>query len=203
MISRLLFGLLVSGGLAVAGPVFREDFKEVPAHTPVEATDLTCGFLNLKLLGPGAEKVKLSFHPEKKNDPHYLWNGQCEGPVLIAFAFSHELDLSDKGSLVRLRSKNSGKSTLHLAFRVGKQWFMKKEGVSKDGDWTEHHVLVHPGEWQQVEATTLKTRPSLIPDLRKTNAIGFVAPNNPIKSKDCIRLDWFELTSKSAVLRVR
>ena len=36
------------------------------------------------------------------------------------------------------------------------------------------------------------------PDLREVEALGFACPQRGGASKDCVRLDWFELVSGSA-----
>ncbi|MDB4353825.1 hypothetical protein N9Z02_00830, partial [Akkermansiaceae bacterium] len=184
-----------------AGTVFREDFQEVPAHIPVISDDLTSGFLGLRLLGPGAGKVKLSFHPEVKNDPHYLWNGQCEGGVLMAFPFEHELDLNDGESKVRLRCKNVGASSLHLAFKISGKWIAKTEGLQEDKGWKVHELVLDEGEWRELDVEKVTFGEVVRPKWSEVDAIGFAAPVTPNKSKDCIRLDWFELESETAKVR--
>ena len=175
-------------------PVFREDFKEVPAHIPATSKDLTSDFLTLKRLGPGADKLKLSYHPEIPNDPHYLWNGECEGPVLIAFPFQKSLDLSARNWRCRLNTKNFATSTLHLAFRSKGKWFAQKKSVATAKGWNEQTLTVHAHPWFPLnpEIVTLGTQ-AVKPNFKTIDAIGFAAPINSNRSKDCIRLNWFEL----------
>jgi hypothetical protein len=195
-----LFLLVCCGALpVVAAPVFREDFKEVPAHIPAVAADLSSPFLGFEIFGPGKDKVKLSFHPEVKNDPHYLWNGECAGPVVLSFPFQHGLNLSAKDSVVRLQCKNVGKSSLHLALKISGEWVVANEGLSGDQGWTEHEVKLGDVAWMRLNVDEVKIGGVVKKGLlKKVEAIGFAAPVTPQRSKDCIRLDWFEVESSSA-----
>jgi hypothetical protein len=177
---------------------FREDFKEVPAHIPATAEDLTSDFLILERLGPGADQLKLSHHPEIPNDPHYLWNGKCDGPILIAFPFQKALDLSAPDWSCLLHTKNFGKSTLHLAFRSGGQWFAQKQSVATADDWNEQTLGVHVSPWFLLNPNKVTFGKQISqPNFKSIDAIGFAAPINSNRSKDCIRLDWFELVRGS------
>lgn len=177
---------------------FREDFRDdVKAHIPVVAEDLTSEFLSLQRLGPGADMLKLSHHPSIPNDPHYVWNGECKGPVLIAFPFARPLDLSSEQWKVRLQTKNVGKSVLHLALRVDDEWVVQKTPVENRNDWNVQTRSLHSVAWHRMNADTVKMgQEAKEIDFRKVDALGFAAPNKPNKpnrSQDCIRLDWFEL----------
>ena len=100
--------------------VLREDFRESPAHIPIAQQDLTNGrFLSLQRLGSSSERLKLSYHPNKANDPHYLWNGMTSSPSAVLFHFDSPVDLSAAQSRIRVRTKNVGGSTMHLALKIG------------------------------------------------------------------------------------
>jgi len=180
----------------LAGEVaFREDFRDdVTAHIPVTPNDLTSKFLGLKRLGPGADKLKLSYHPEIANDPHYIWNGECTGPTLIAFPFQKQLDLSASNWSLRLRTKNVGKSRLHLAVQVGQKWYVRKESIKNQKNWNVQSIPLHRPTWRSLNPTQVSFGDEVSNiDLTKVDALGFAAPLKPNRSKDCIRLDWFEL----------
>lgn len=193
-IFSLLFFLTILASAQNKDLAFREDFREVPAHIPATSEDLTSDFLTLERLGPGADQLKLSHHPEIPDDPHYLWNGRCEGPVLIAFPFQQPLDLSAQEWTCRVGSKNFGKSTLHLALRSEGKWFVQKQSVASGPDWNEQTLAVHPGPWLTLNPRTIAfSKQKAAPNFAVVDAIGFAAPVQSKGSKDCIRLDWFEL----------
>lgn len=194
---RLIFLLSILSGFTQAQEskvAFREDFREVEAHIPVINEDLTSDFLTLERLGPSSAQLKLSYHPEIPNDPHYVWNGLCEGPTLLAFKFKNPLDLTGKNWVVRLQTKNVGKSQLHLAFQIGNNWFVKQRAVANKDDWNEQSLPLDDSVWLTLNPETIELGgPVDNPDFSKVSAIGFVAPHTPDRSADCTRLDWFEL----------
>ena len=189
---------------ALTPSVFREDFRENPAHIPINENDTTSPFLTLKRMGPGQDQIKHSHHPEIKNDPHYTWNGKCTAPTLLAFEFNHPLDLSDPNSHLKLQTKNFGKSTLHLAIKSKDQWFARVPPVGQHQDWTISTLPLLGKEitYQKIAAdkATLDTKRAL-PSFQEITAIGFLSAVTPNGSKDCTRLDWFALHSKSAVIQ--
>lgn len=182
-----------------APQVFREDFREVPAHTPATAADLSCAFLGFEATGPGAERIKLSFHPDTPNDPHYLWNGDCPGAVLLAFPFAAPLDLSARDSAVEVRSKNVGGAALHVALRCGDAWFVQEAVVPQQDDWGDTTMALHASRWRRLDPE----QPALdgaraTPRWRRVHGLGFVAPERGGSSGRCVRLDAFALRSSSA-----
>ncbi|WP_411845230.1 cytochrome c [Roseibacillus persicicus] len=174
--------------------LFREDFKEVEAHIPAVKEDLTSPFLGFERLGPGESQIKLSYHPEIPNDPHYLWNGLCPGPVLMAFPFKEVTDLSASDWVCRLNTKNFGKSTLHLSVRSGGRWYAQKKSVATARDWNDQSLPLHSEDWFELDPkkVTLGKQAKTL-NFKAIDAIGFAAPVKADGSKDCIRLNWFEL----------
>lgn len=187
-----LFSLLAT---LHADPIFREDFRDdVEAHIPVTSEDLTSNFLTLRRLGPGADKLKLSYHPEFDNDPHYVWNGKCLGPTLLAFDFKKPLDLSPPDFHLRVGSKNVGKSKLHLALKIGEQWFIRAEALTNQNEWNSQLLRLSSSTWFPLDPKTITIgTEQQSPTLTKTVAIGFASPHKSDNSKNCTRLNWFEL----------
>jgi mono/diheme cytochrome c family protein len=200
----LLFTLISALALAALCPsqvpvVLREDFREVEAHIPVESVDLSCEFLSLQRLGPGARELKLSFHPNVANDPHYVWNGECDGPTLLAFGFRSRLDLSSIESSVRLRTKVVGESKLHLALQADGKWYAAANEISDEDDWTEHEIVLADVEWRLLDAKAARLGETVAaPTFNSVTSIGFASPVKPNSSSNCTRLDWFEICSTSA-----
>ena len=195
---KFLLAFLAFVTFLPAEPAFREDFRDdVEAHIPVTSDDLTSDFLTLNRLGPGAEQLKLSYHPEIENDPHYVWNGKCTGPTLLAFDFKEKLDLTSPLWSVHVGSKNVGKSKLHLALKFGEQWFVRKTPLSNKNEWNSQSLPLSESTWLTLDPETIAIGENpQTPNLKKTTAIGFVSPITPNGSKDCTRLNWFELTQE-------
>jgi hypothetical protein len=51
---------------------FREDWKEIPAATPVTQKHVVNKDLVLGLYGPGCDSIKKSHHETPADDPYYL-----------------------------------------------------------------------------------------------------------------------------------
>lgn len=181
----------------VSAEVLREDFREGVAHIPIVDGDLTNESLNLLRLGPGADQLKFSHHPEVENDPYYVWNGKCEGPVILGFELEKAMDLSGKGWWCRARTKNTGASKMHVALKVDEQWVVQQKPIKNGKNWNIQRVTLEGREWRKLDEKKVTFDEKVVPDLKEVTAVGFVAPVKPQGSKSCIRLDWFELTTVS------
>tara|TARA_B110000908_G_scaffold102729_1_gene121062 strand:- start:5100 stop:8147 length:3048 start_codon:yes stop_codon:yes gene_type:complete len=199
-IALTLLSLLPSQGKSL---VFREDFREVKPHVPVSTVDLTMSpFLSLTRHGEGAENYKLSFHPEKPNDPHYVWNGLTSGKTALAFQFAHSLDLSAADSSVKLNTRNSASSRMHLALRTQQGWIVNKNGIGSSDTWKVDIIALHQASWVKLEIKSLSFGELVSkPSLAEVSALAFVNPIRPNKSKNSSRLDWFSLDSSSAKIQ--
>src|SRR5262245_2484656 len=88
---RLSMLILVTAGAALAQSdsgrpprLFREDFKEIPAATPITQDHLTSPAVTLVLYGPGNGGMKKSHHDTPADDPFYIWDGICKGNCMAA-----------------------------------------------------------------------------------------------------------------------
>lgn len=184
--------------------VLREDFVENPAHIPVVQEDLVQGhFLRMERLGPGANQLKRSYHPNKANDPYYLWNGPCQSEGAILFHFSHGVDLSAEDSEIQLRTKNSGKSVIHLLLKIADGWICTEDAIGQTKDWEVSVHLLRDQNWRTWGAESLR-QGDLVEEVNwtKVEGLGFFFPLKSNRSKDCIRLDWFEVASSSMKVNV-
>src|SRR5580765_5554166 len=88
--------------------LFREDYKETPAATPITQEHLSNPDVLLGMYGPGRLGLKKSHHDTPADDPYYVWDGTCEGNCAVT--------LRDKASFadltglakIRWRTKQSG-----------------------------------------------------------------------------------------------
>ncbi len=195
--------LSVLTGWIDAEITLREDFLESPAHIPIAQQDLNQGhFLKLERIGDSAEKLKLSHHPERGNDPHYLWNGITDSPTAALFHFSSPLDLSAEASRIRVRTKNVGRSTMHLAIkRKDNSWLVAEKPVASTLDWTISEHRLEAQTWRGFDGAAIALGAEIHPrSFDEIAGLGFVFPENPRGSQDCVRLDWFEIVSPSMVV---
>ncbi len=75
----LLFPLAYCTAQYRPGLFFREDWKEIPAATPVTQAHVANKDLLLGLYGPGCDSIKKSHHDTPSDDPYYIWSGLCLG----------------------------------------------------------------------------------------------------------------------------
>ena len=62
---------------------FKEDWKEIPAATPVTQEHVVNKELILGLYGPGRDSIKKSHHDVPADDPYYIWSGTCKGNWVV------------------------------------------------------------------------------------------------------------------------
>src|SRR3954453_9387818 len=88
--------------------LFREDFKETPAATPITQEHLTNPDVLLAVYGPGRLGLKKSHHDTPADDPFYVWDGTCEGNC--AATLRSKTSFADLSGLakIRWRTKQSG-----------------------------------------------------------------------------------------------
>ena len=173
--------------------ILREDFADVPAHWPVEEADIVHPQLDLRLAGDAVEMLKLSFHPEIEDDPHYLWSGQCRGLWACWFDLKQAMSFERKGLSLKLRTKQA-KRDLHLLIKTSDGNFASKKPVAiplEKPQWNEQSVLISELSWRKFDPKTLRPGESDSVDLSSIQAIGFTDFQASEGSNACSRLDWF------------
>jgi len=76
---------------------FREDWKEIPAATPVTQQHVFNSDLLLNLYGPGCDSIKKSHHETPIDDPYYIWSGLCLGNWAVTL--KHKTSFVDLSSI--------------------------------------------------------------------------------------------------------
>lgn len=176
--------------------LFREDWKEIPAETPVTENHLENDRLNLHLYGSAKEELKKSHHPEIPNDPFYIWSGTCSANW--AMALSHkalDFDLSAAQSKVVWRTKQSGFRTLRiiLGLKDG-TWLVSEQGSEATEDWETSTFLVNELGWRKLNKEGLfEAQKVEKPELSHVVKIGFTDLMRGGGSPASSRLDWIEV----------
>src|SRR4051812_11153722 len=115
------FVLLLAAVAADAGRpplLFREDFRETPAATPITQEHLVNPKVALGLYGPGKDGMKKSHHDTPADDPFYVWDGTCAGNCGITLKErTSAIDLTGQAK-IRWRTKQSGFRELHLIVKL-------------------------------------------------------------------------------------
>jgi len=180
--------------VAAEGLFFREDTRDIPAAQPITQEHVACPDLSLRLYGPGKTGVKKSYHEMFKNDPHYIWSGQCKGRWAVAFAKTDQAaDLSADDARIRLRTRNYER-TLYVILKTPDGWLVSNEGAGPSEDWQRTVLKVKDLSWSQldIDAVTRGRRVARA-SLKRISEIGFTDLEPGGASKACSRVDWIEV----------
>lgn len=199
--SSILISLFTLNSVAQYRPglFFREDWKEIPAATPVKQKHLANPDLILGLYGPGCDSIKKSHHDTPVDDPYYIWSGLCLGNWAVTLKHSKSfVDLSGFAK-VMWRSKQAGTRCLHLVLKLADgTWLVSSQGdcISKDWRITEFNLM--DLSWYTLNIkSVVEMKPVKDPDLSKVDEIGFTDLMTGGASDACSRLDWIEVYGKS------
>ncbi|MEZ5071935.1 MAG: hypothetical protein R2751_13490 [Bacteroidales bacterium] len=183
------------------GLLYREDWRESPAETPVSQAHVQHPELILNLHGPGRDSLKKSHHDEPVDDPYYVWSGLCTGTWGLSLRYPHGLlDLSGYGK-IRLRSRQSGLRVLHLMLELGDgRWVVSREGVPASGDWVVTEFPVPELHWYHIDLQSLlEGAPVPDPDLSRIRSVGCTDLMRGGGSAASSRLDWIEIYAFSGL----
>ncbi len=177
---------------------FREDWKEIPAATPVTQGHVLNKDLVLSLYGPGCDSIKKSHHEKPDDDPYYIWSGLCTGnwavtlknPALFA-------DLTGYSKII-WRSKQSGLRELRIILKLADgTWLVSQEGDGMSKDWRVKEFNLSDLSWFRLDIDNIIEGEQVIgPDLSKVDEIGFTDLMRGGQSISCSRLDWIEVHGK-------
>jgi hypothetical protein len=178
---------------------FREDWKEVPAATPVTQKHVVNKDLVLGLYGPGCDSIRKSHHDSPADDPYYIWSGLCPGNWAVTLKKSDTyVDLSSYGKIL-WRSKQSGLRCLHLVLKLADgTWLVGSQGDCTSNDWRITEFNIADITWYSLNIkSVIEVKPISKPDLSKVDEIGFTDLMPGGASDACSRLDWIEVYGKT------
>lgn len=178
--------------------LFREDFKEIPAETPVTKEHLANKELSLHLYGAAKQQLKKSNHPEIPNDPFYIWSGTCEANWAMALSWQDKpVDLSHGGK-IRWKSRQSGFRQLRLVLELADgSWIVSEDHVGESRDWVVSEFEPGKMTWRKLNMDTITEGKTIgHPDLSKVLKIGISDLMNGGGTPASSRLDWIEVYGK-------
>jgi hypothetical protein len=174
---------------------FREDWKKIPAVTPVTPEHLMNPKLQLALYGPGKDGVRKSHHETPNDDPYYIWSGECAGNCAIALRDKESYaDLTGLAK-IRWRTKQSGFRELRLILKLRDgTWLVSDHAEGATVDWHETEFAIADVHWRRLDIKTIIEGAWVEkPELSKVDEIGWtdlmVGGNSPASS----RVDWIEV----------
>jgi hypothetical protein len=182
---------------AERGParVFREDWKETVAATPVTQEHVANPDLVLTVHGPGRGGVKKSHHDQPADDPYYIWSGDTTSPWAVSLRHrSGPIDLSGPAR-IRWRAKQSGFHELRPIVQVGEeQWLVAEQSDGPSADWREREFAVPELTWRALDITRIvEGRAVEKPDLSRVLAVGVTDLRAGGGTPASSRLDWIEV----------
>ena len=195
----VIYGCLVMLTLAVAvnaddSLFFREDTRDTPPALPITQAHVSNPALTLNLYGPGKAGLKKSYHESNKNDPHYIWSGQCKGKWAFAFAKKDATaDLTGPDAKIRLRTKNYGR-TVYIIVKTPDGWLVSDKGAEASKMWKSTMLAIGKLAWSKLDITAI-TRGAGVekPNLKQISEIGVTDLETGGASKTCSRVDWIEV----------
>ena len=181
------------------GLFFREDWKEIPAATPVTQEHVANKDLILGLYGPARDSIKKSHHDVPADDPYYIWSGVCKGNWVVTLKKARSYaDLSGHAKVI-WRSEQSGFRCLRLVIKLADgNWLVSDQCDDRSKDWRIHEFNIMDINWYQLNVNTVvEGNPVNNVDLSKVDEIGFTDLMTGGGSNACSRLDWIEVYGKS------
>lgn len=174
---------------------FREDWKEIPAATPVTQEHVSNPDLILALYGLGKMGIKKSHHEKPADDPFYIWFGQCEGNCALSLRHkSSYVDLTGQAK-VRWRSKQAGFRETRLLIKLADgTWLVSDVSDGPSGDWREFEFIISDLRWRKLDINkVIEGKWVAKPDLSKVDEIGWTDLMPGGLSDACTRVDWMEV----------
>ena len=178
---------------------FREDWKEIPAATPVAQSHVSNSGLLLNLYGPGCDSIRKSHHDNPVDDPYYIWSGLCTGNWALTLKNPEAYaDLSEYSKII-WRSKQSGLRKLRIILKLADgTWLVSKECDGMSKDWRISEFNLSDISWFTLDISNVVEGPPISePDLSRVEEIGFTDLMRGGQSIACSRLDWIEVYGKT------
>ena len=175
--------------------LFREDWKEIPAATPVTQEHVNHPDLILSLYGPGRDSIRKSHHDKPVDDPYYIWSGWCTGNWLLTLKHKEYLVDLTGFAKIKWRSKQAGFRQLHIVLKLEDgTWLVSDLSDGSSKDWRIREFNIMDINWYSLNIETIsEMRPVKDPDLSRVAEIGFTDLMAGGSSPACSRLDWIEV----------
>jgi hypothetical protein len=190
--------------LALAGVLFREDWKETPPAAPVTQEHVSNPDLLLTRHGPGRDGIRKSHHDTPADDPYYVWSGEAEGNwALTLRPRAGPVDLS--GARIRWRAKQSGFRQLRIVIGLAdRMWLVSDQHDDESADWRVREFRLDELRWRALDIEKVVEGGWVTaPDLRRVVEVGFTDLMRGGRSAACSRVDWIEVLSAEPNTRPR
>lgn len=199
-----IFTILISLAVCQKNPetklalYLREDWKEIPAETPVTQEHVNNPELIMYRHGPAADKIKKSHHDKPADDPYYVWSGLCEDLWALSLQKKNAVADLSSDAIIRWRTKQSGGRILRVVLGLEDDtWLVSEQGSGTTKDWTVFEMALDTLKWRRLEIPGMSTGEIVLgPSLNKVKRIGFTDLMPGGGSPECSRLDWIKVYMK-------
>ena len=191
----LLYGTACLFAQDRPGLFFREDWKEIPAATPVTQEHVANADLILSLHGPGKTGIRKSHHDTPADDPYYVWSGECAGNWAVSLR--HKSALVDLTGLakIRWRTKQAGFRQLRVIMKLANgTWLVSDQSDGPSADWRVREFNIGDIRWRKLDVETVVEGEWVErPDLGRVEEVGFTDLMRGGGTPACSRVDWIEV----------
>lgn len=203
MVAVVLALIPVAGfgaGPAVPRPglFLREDWREIPAATPVTQEHVVNPDVIVSRHGPAEALIKKSHHDQPADDPYYIWSGDTTGAWAVSLRHrSAWVDLTGQAKII-WRAKQTGYRQLRLILKLADgKWLVGDQADGDSTDWRIREFNLADLRWRVLDIKkVVEGRWDPNPDLSRVEEIGFTdlmaGGGTPASS----RLDWIEVYGK-------
>ena len=187
-----------NSGPSRPGVLFREDWREIPAVTPVTQEHVANPDLIMTRHGPGEAKIKKSHHDQPADDPFYIWSGETDANWAISLRHTRlAIDLTGNAK-VRWRAKQTGFRQLRIILKLGNgKWIVSDQFDDDSVDWRIREFNLADLRWRTLDiarVTEGKWEPN--PDLSRVDEIGCTDLMAGGRTPASSRLDWIEVYAR-------
>ncbi|MGH7944500.1 MAG: hypothetical protein ACREH8_17180 [Opitutaceae bacterium] len=180
------------------GLLFREDWKETPAATPVTQEHVANPELVLSRHGPAEAKIKKSHHDQPADDPFYIWSGEADANWAISLRHTRVLMDLTGNAKVRWRAKQSGFRQLRIILKLANgEWIVSDQFDDDSADWRIREFNLADLRWRILDiakVTEGKWQPN--PDLSRVEEVGCTDLMAGGRTAASSRLDWIEVYAR-------
>jgi len=177
------------------GLFFREDWKEIPAATPITQEHVANADVILSLYGPGKPTIRKSHHDTPADDPYYVWSGECTGNWAVTLRNRNaSADLTGMAK-IRWRAKQAGFRHLRIVLKLaGGTWLVSDQSDGPSADWRVREFNIADIRWRKLDIETIVENAWVDkPDLTHVEEIGFTDLMRGGGTPACSRVDWIEI----------
>jgi hypothetical protein len=182
------------------GLLWREDWRETPAATPVTQEHVANPDLLVARYGPSEAQIKKSHHDKPADDPFYIWSGDAERGWAITLKHRAAfVDLTGQAK-IRWRAKQTGFRQLRIILKLADgKWVIADQADDESTDWRVREFNVADLRWRVFDPVKIVEGrwAAPAPDLSKVDEIGWtdLMPGGGTPASS--RLDWIEVHGKS------